>query len=95
MAGSKKNKGKKAPASAPPVAPPPENTMDDEDLMEDLMAQLDSKNSTVQGESAAVLNEMQLRQDANADSTDVGPSSSAKQDSRARYKARQVRAPAM
>lgn len=58
--------------------------MNDEDLMEDLMAQLDSKDKTVQEESATVLNEMQLNQVADQ------IEKSKKQDSKSRHQARQV-----
>lgn len=60
--------------------------MDDEDLMDDLMAQLDSNDQTVQAESAVVLNEMQIKQAA-----DTPPPATPKQDSKSRHKARQVR----
>ncbi|KAJ3485674.1 hypothetical protein NLI96_g4791 [Meripilus lineatus] len=84
MAGSKRKKLKKilSPTSPPP---PPEPTMNDEDLMEDLMAQLDSKDKTVQEESATVLNEMQLNQVADQ------IEKSKKQDSKSRHQARQAR----
>ncbi|TCD69746.1 hypothetical protein EIP91_006513 [Steccherinum ochraceum] len=57
MAGSKRNKIKNilSPVTSPPPPVPPE----DDELMDDLFAQLDSKDQNVQAESAAVINEMQ------------------------------------
>ncbi len=69
---------------SPETPPPPEQTLDDEELMDDLLAQLDSKDKTVQGVSATVINDMQLGQVA--DQIDK----SQKQDSRSRHRARQV-----
>ncbi|OBZ75475.1 OTU domain-containing protein 2 [Grifola frondosa] len=80
MAGSKRNKIKKM-FSAPP---PPEPTVDDDELLDDLMAQLDSKSQTTREESATVLNEMHI--DKVADDLETG----SKQDSKSRFKARQV-----
>lgn len=85
MAGSKRHKLKKMLSPATPPPPPPEQTLDDEELMDDLLAQLDSKDKTVQGVSATVINDMQLGQVA--DQIDKSP----KQDSRSRHRARQVR----
>ncbi|KAH8106703.1 hypothetical protein BXZ70DRAFT_1003623 [Cristinia sonorae] len=81
--GSKRNKIKKmlSPANSPP---PPSVSPEDDDLMDDLFAQLDSKDQTVQAESATVISEMQLNQTVNLDS-------SGKQDSKARHRARQAR----
>ncbi|KAI0928749.1 hypothetical protein AcW1_005904 [Taiwanofungus camphoratus] len=85
MAGSKRNKLKKtSPTTFSTLPPAP--TMDDEDLMDDLMAQLDSNDQTVQAESAVVLNEMQIKQAA-----DTPPPATPKQDSKSRHKARQAR----
>jgi OTU domain-containing protein 6 len=84
MAGSKRNKLKKA--FFPPTAPPPQMPADDEELMDDLMAQLDSRNQTVQSESANVLNEMQIDKQVN-----IAESSGQKQDPKSRYLARQAR----
>lgn len=68
------------------IAPSPsEPVMDDDELMDDLLAQLDSKNKTVQAESATVINEMQLNDVANQ------IEKSSKTDSKSRHKARQVR----
>lgn len=77
MAGSKRNKLKKAllPASSPPADTI--SAEDDSELMDDLMAQLDSRNQTVQAESAAVL--QAVAQEANS-----------KQDAKSRFQARQV-----
>ena len=79
--GSKKNKVKKV---LSPQSAPVEDTVDDDALMDDLLAQLDSKDDTVRKESATVLNEMQINKVA--DQLDSAP----KKDSKARYKARQV-----
>lgn len=58
---------------------------DDEELMDDLMAQLDSRDQTVQSESANVLNEMQINKQV-----DIAESLGQKQDPKSRYLARQV-----
>ncbi|KAG5654520.1 hypothetical protein H0H81_001161 [Sphagnurus paluster] len=79
MAGSKKNKQKKL---VPPPQDLPTPPVDDE-LMDDLFAQLDSRNETVQAESAIVINEVQNRQAESA-------ASRPKMDAKARFKARQV-----
>ena len=55
----------------------------DDDLMDDLCSQLDSKDQNVQAESAAVITEMQVHQPV--------PDPRTKQDSKSRHKARQVR----
>lgn len=86
MAGSKRNKLKKvfSPSRAlAPSDPPP--IVDDEGLMDDLFAQLDSKDKAVQGESAAILQEADLN--TFADDLDSAPNN----DSKNRFKARQVR----
>ncbi|ETW86029.1 hypothetical protein HETIRDRAFT_438567 [Heterobasidion irregulare TC 32-1] len=79
--GSRKNKSKKN-IPTPPIAPL--DDADNEQLMDDLLAQLDSQDKTVQQESAAVLNEMQISQIANEDSNK-------KNSSRDRFKERQAR----
>ena len=79
--GSRKNKSKKN-TPTPPIAPL--DDADNEQLMDDLLAQLDSQDKTVQQESAAVLNEMQISQIANEESNK-------KNSSRDRFKERQVR----
>ncbi|PBK78104.1 cysteine proteinase [Armillaria solidipes] len=61
MAGPRKSKLRKAGNGLPPPPPPPE--VDDDDLMNDLMAQLDSRDGTVRAESAAVLQDMTLEKD--------------------------------
>ncbi|KAH9951344.1 cysteine proteinase [Amylocystis lapponica] len=86
MAGSKKKKPHKTlspSTSTKPPSPPP--TMDDDELMDELMAQLDSKDQTVQAESADVLTEMRIKKAA-----DSAPSTP-KQDSKTRHQARQAR----
>jgi OTU domain-containing protein 6 len=84
MAGSKKNKLKKA-LSPPNVSfLPPRVDEEQDELMNDLLAQLDSRDETVQFESANVLNEMQLQQQA--DEIEAG----GKQTAKSRFQARQV-----
>lgn len=55
-----------------------------DELMNDLLTQLHSRDETVQSESANVLNEMQLNQQANEIET------SGKQSAKSRFQARQV-----
>lgn len=81
--GSKRNKLKKA-VSPPQTQSPPAMNPDDHELMNDLMAQLDSRDNKVHAESAAVLNEMQLNKQANE------IESHRKQDPKSRFQARQV-----
>lgn len=83
--GAKKNKIKRilSPQSTNDV---PVEEPDDE-LLDDLMAQLDSSDKDVQNESAQILNEMQSTQMKEAQDPFSG-----KKDSRARYQARQVSA---
>jgi hypothetical protein len=57
---------------------------DDDDLMNELLAQLDSNDTTVQAESANLLNDMDLNQQAATLETKE------KQDAKSRFKARQV-----
>lgn len=66
-----------------PTTPP---VLDDAegDLIDDLLAQLESRDGQVQAESAKVLNSMHLE-----DKADIVESST-KQDAKTRYKARQV-----
>lgn len=93
--GSKRQKLKKAlsPVSGrssntiSPPNPPPGDEEDHEDLMDQLMAELDSKDTTTQTEAATVLNEMNVVQAA-----ENGPAEKGAKDSKARYKARQVQA---
>ncbi|KAJ3733046.1 hypothetical protein DFJ43DRAFT_1117821 [Lentinula guzmanii] len=79
--GSRRNKLKKA--FSPPFqqSPPLAESNDDADLLDDLVAQLDSGNQTVQAESAQVIKDMQ-RQETVKDT---------KKDSKSRYQARQAR----
>ncbi|KAI0664881.1 cysteine proteinase [Cubamyces menziesii] len=81
----KKNKLKKMLSPPAPAPPPVETNVDDDELMDDLFAQLDSKNESVKQESAAVLSEMNI--DKVADKLESAP----KKDSKARHKARQAR----
>jgi len=81
MGSSKKNKLKKAsPPSQPAISP----EIDDNELMDDLIAQLDSKDQTVQAESAKVLQEIEINQQASTAET------SQKKDSKSRFLARKV-----
>jgi OTU domain-containing protein 6 len=63
---------------------PQPDPIDDDQLVDDLLAQLDSRNETVQEQSASVLNDMEL--DKRADAID----SAQKQDSNSRFRARKV-----
>lgn len=78
MAGSKRKLKKK---TIPP--PPIKDQDDDDDLMNELLAQLDSRDETVQAESATIIQEIKLNEQVDANE---------KQDPRSRFKARQVRA---
>ena len=71
--------------SPPQPALPQEDLVDDDALMDDLLAQLDSKDEVVREETATVLQEMQVNKVAE----ELG--SAPKKDSKARFKARQVR----
>ncbi|KAJ7774777.1 hypothetical protein B0H16DRAFT_1508341 [Mycena metata] len=77
----KRNKLKKA-LDVFPSSPPPD---DDGDLVDDLLAQLDSRDETVKQESANVLNDMQLNKEADQ------LEGASKQDAKSRFKARQAR----
>ncbi len=81
MAGPRK-KLRKAGNGLPPPPPPPE--VDDDDLMNDLMAQLDSRDGTVRAESAAVLQDMTLEKDIVKEEKSQGKRS------KDRFKERQV-----
>lgn len=86
MAGSKRNKLKKALSPSKTTETPPQVLANDDDnLMNDLFAQLDSRNPTVQAESATVINEIQSDAQANR------MEGNNKQDAKARFKARQAR----
>ena len=80
MAGSKRNKIKKALSPKSIYSPPPENNNDD--LLDDLVAQLDAKDDTVKHEAATVIQEVDQRAEEQA---------KLKKDSRSRFEARQVR----
>ncbi|KAJ7632573.1 hypothetical protein FB45DRAFT_1026726 [Roridomyces roridus] len=77
----KKSKLKKALLPTPTTSPPADG-QDDEQLMDDLLQLIDSRNEpeAVKQESAAVLNEMQTTQQV-----------SSKQDAKSRFKARKAR----
>jgi hypothetical protein len=81
--GSKKNRVKKALAPAPASSP---NHAVDDDLVDDLLTELDSRDKTVRQESATVLEEIQAQQAQHAAPPDKGGGGS-----RNRFKARQVR----
>jgi OTU domain-containing protein 6 len=78
MAGSKKAKLKKAFASASTSSP---SNADDQELMDDLLAQLDSKDKQVQSETATIINDISV----NAQNEGQG-----KRDTKSRFLARQV-----
>ncbi|KAJ7273664.1 hypothetical protein B0H12DRAFT_1090487 [Mycena haematopus] len=78
---AKRSKLKKA-LDILPSPPPPD---EDEDLIDDLLVQLDSRDQTVAQESANVLNDMQINKQAEH------PDATSRQDPKSRYKARQVR----
>lgn len=59
-------------------------TTEDDELMDDLLAQLDSRDQTVQSESATIINEMNLKQEAEKIESD------SKLDPKSRFKARKV-----
>ena len=86
MAGSKRNKIKKALSpTKKSVEPPLPPVVDDGDLMDDLFAQLDSKDKAAQETPAEIL------KDASIDSAADNLEKESKKDSKARHKARQVR----
>ncbi|KAK7467120.1 OTU protein [Stygiomarasmius scandens] len=82
MGSSKKNKLKKA---SPPSQPATSPEIDDNELMDDLIAQLDSKDQTVQVESAIVLQEIEINQQAKTAETNQ------KKDSKSRFLARKAK----
>ena len=84
MAGSKRNKVKKLLSPAKVPSPPPEPALDDDALMDDLMAQLDSKDTVVQQEAATVLTEVSVQKTAEV-------ADAPQNTSRTRHQARQVR----
>ncbi|KAJ3525510.1 hypothetical protein NM688_g8393 [Phlebia brevispora] len=86
MGGSKRNKVKKLLSPSRALTPPaPDNALNDDDLMDDLLAQLDSRDKASQTEAATVVSEMQPTQVA--EQAEAAP----KQDSKSRHKARQAR----
>ena len=86
--GSKRSKVKKLLSPTRAVTPPPpEPHMDDDTLMDDLLAQLDDRDKGSKEEAATVLSEMNVQKTAE----DAAATASAKQDSKSRHKARQVR----
>lgn len=78
--GSKRNKLKKALSPSNPSPPPP---AEDDGLLDELYAQLDSKSPAVQSEAAVVLEQVKSNE---AHELENDP----KQDSRTRFEARQV-----
>jgi len=76
MAGSKRKLKKKT------IPPPPVTNQDDEDLMNDLLAQLDSRDETVRTKLATINEMMNLNEQADANG---------RQDPKNRFKARLVR----
>ena len=79
MAGSKRAKLKKAFASAP-ISPPPSN-VENQELMDDLLAQLDSRDKQVQSETATIINDI---------SNNMQNEVQGKRDAKSRFLARQV-----
>ncbi|KAF8959043.1 cysteine proteinase [Flammula alnicola] len=87
---AKRNKLKKM--TSPPqttASTAPIMGQDDENLMNDLLAQLDSRDQTVQKESAHLINDLNTEQDA------TKLEASEKKDPKSRFKARQARKAAM
>ena len=66
MAGSKRNKIKRLISPTRAVTPPPEPSMDDDALMDDLLAQLDEKDKTSKEQAATVLTEVSVQKAADA-----------------------------
>ncbi|KAI0093613.1 cysteine proteinase [Irpex rosettiformis] len=84
MAGSKRNKIKRVLSPTKNVESPPP-IVEDDDLMDDLFAQLESKDRATQETSAEIL------KDANIESTVDNIEKENKKDSKSRFKARQAR----
>jgi OTU domain-containing protein 6 len=82
--GAKRNKLKKAFSPPQLTATPSAMCSEDDDLMNDLMAELDSRDKTVQSESADVLNQMQMNQQSQQ------IESVRKREPKSRFQARQV-----
>lgn len=83
MAGSKRHRIKKAlsPNSTSSISPPTDTTDDDEDLLDDLVAQLDAKDGNVQQAAATMIQEVEKKTDEQAKT---------KKDGRSRFQARKV-----
>lgn len=82
MAGGKRNKLKK---SLPAMSGPPSNAeLEDNELVDDLLAQLDARDATVQQQSAKVLSEIKKDQDQSQQDD------RSRNSSKNRYKAREV-----
>ncbi|PPR03521.1 hypothetical protein CVT24_007007 [Panaeolus cyanescens] len=86
MAAKKKRSAKQQPLPELPVQP----LEQDDDLMNDLLAQLESRDQTVKEQSAQLLNDMDLNSKA-----DAIEKTNPKQDAKARFKARQARKAAL
>ena len=84
MAGSKRSKVKKLLSPTRAASPPREPAMDDDALMDDLLAQLDAKNDTAKQEASTILTEVSVQKA-------VEVADQPKKDSRTRHQARQVR----
>ncbi|KAG2750088.1 OTU-domain-containing protein [Suillus brevipes Sb2] len=89
MAGSRKNKMKKLVSPSHNSTPDQARIEDNNELVDDLLAELDSRNQTVQQESATVLREIQEHQESTVN--DNARPAKKKQDSRSRHEARQAR----
>lgn len=77
-----------SPTKSPPVS---ENSPEEDDLLDDLMAELDSRDTTVQGEAATMIQEIQQNRAVNESPLSLVESPSQRQDSKSRHKARLVR----
>ena len=84
MAGSKRNKIKKVLSPTRAATPPPEPSLDDDALMDDLLAQLDEKDKASTQEAATVLSEVSAKNAVEAEAA-------APKRSRSRHEARLVR----
>jgi len=85
MPGSKRTKSKKSASAPPATSAPPHPSTEDDELMVDLLAELDSRDQRTQKESATVLQDMCTR--SAQEETDCG----IKKDSKTRHLARQAR----
>jgi hypothetical protein len=83
MGSKKKNKGKRGFAPSPPPSTS-NHAVDDSDLVDDLLAELDSRDHSARQEPAPVLEEIRPRQAAQ-------PAPPDKAGSKTRFRARQVR----